>query len=106
MSIQPKDFNWQDHTYNSAGGAPITNLVAQNSNHIWDYMLTRPKYTDPLVQWQAYHRYNPRLEFGSEQILNSGLFTPGRFDPVGLDAFSKKQDDKNKAIVESVIKFT
>jgi len=103
MSIRAKDFNWQDQYTDSA---TIATLIARNSNHILDYMLTRPKYTNPLVQWQAYHRYNPRLEFGSQQILNSGLFTPGQFDPVGLYTYSKKQDDKNKAIVESVIKFS
>lgn len=106
MSIQPKDFGWQDRNDNNADAAPIKQLIAKNSNHIWDYMLTRPKYTDPLVQWQAFHRYNPRLDFGSEQILNSGLFVPGQFDPIGLTAFSEKQNNKNKAIVESVIKFS
>ncbi len=98
MSIQPKDFNWQDQ-YNDA--VPLSRLIAQNSNHIRDYMWTRPKYTNPLMQWEAYHKYNPRLNFSSEKILNSGIFTPGFFDPLKFDNFSNKLMEKNKAIVNS-----
>ena len=101
MSIQPKDFQWQDQ-YSDA--KPISGLIAKNSNHIWDYMWTRPKYTNPLMQWQAYHKYSPRLVFGSDRILNSGLYTPGVFDPVGTDDFSNKCNAKNKAIVEAAFK--
>lgn len=101
MSIQPKDFHWQDQ-YSDA--APISGLIAKNSNHIWDYMWTRPKYTNPLMRWQAYHKYSPRLVFGSDRILNSGLYTPGVFDPVGTDDFSNKCNAKNKAIVEAAFK--
>jgi len=100
MSIQPKDFNWQDQ-YSDA--VPLTKLIAHNSNHIWDYMWTRPKYTNPLQQWQAFHKYNPRLNFGSEKILNSGLYTPGVFDNIGLEQFSNKLNEKNKAIVKSAL---
>jgi hypothetical protein len=103
MSINPKDYGWQDQ-YSDA--APLSGLIAQNSNHIRDYMLTRPKYINPLQRgWPGIHRYNPRLSFGSEQLLNAGIYSTHQFNPVGLDQFSKQLDDKNKAIVNSAVKF-
>jgi hypothetical protein len=101
MSISAKDFGWQDQ-YSDA--MQVSGLIAKNSNHIWDYMWTRPKYTNPLMQWQAYHKYSPRLLFSSEKILNSELYSPGKFDPVGIDEFSNKCNAKNKAIVESAFR--
>jgi len=101
MSISAKDFGWQDQ-YSDA--MQVNGLIAKNSNHIWDYMWTRPKYTNPLMQWQAYHKYSPRLLFSSEKILNSELYSPGKFDPVGIDEFSNKCNAKNKAIVESAFR--
>ena len=101
MSILAKDFGWQDQ-YSDA--MQVSGLIAKNSNHIWDYMWTRPKYTNPLMQWQAYHKYSPRLLFSSEKILNSELYSPGKFDPVGIDEFSNKCNAKNKAIVEAAFR--
>ena len=101
MSISAKDFGWQDQ-YSDA--MQVNGLIAKNSNHIWDYMWTRPKYTNPLMQWQAYHKYSPRLLFSSEKILNSELYSPGKFDPVGIDEFSNKCNAKNKAIVEAAFR--
>jgi len=103
MSINPKDFNWQDQ-YTDA--APLKELIAKNSNHIWDYMLTRPKYINPLQRgWPGIHRYNPRLSFGSEQLLNAGIYQTNQFNQEGLNGFSKQLNEKNKAIVQAAIKF-
>lgn len=106
MSINPKDFyNQQDHNnYYIPGIAPISSLIAQNSNHIWDYMITRPKYINPLLT-PGYYKYNTRLSFGSEQLLNASIYSSQEFNPVGLDNFSKQLNEKNKAIVQSAIKF-
>lgn len=103
MSINPKDFNWQDQ-YTDA--APIQELIARNSNHIWDYMITRPKYINPLQRgWHGSHKYSPRVAFSSDQILNAGIYHTLQFNPEGLNGFSQKLNEKNKAIVQSAIKF-
>ncbi len=103
MSINPKDFNWQDQ-YSDA--APLKELIAKNSILIWDYMLTRLKYINPLQRgWPGIHRYNPRLSFGSEQLLNAGIYQTNQFNQEGLNGFSKQLNEKNKAIVQAAIKF-
>ena len=101
MSIKPTDFQWID---NYSDAVPISKLIANNSNHIWDFMWTRPKYINPLLQHSSFHKYSPRLDFGSESILNSGLYTPGIFDPVRTNEFATKSNLKNIAIVKSMLK--
>lgn len=104
MSINPKDFNWIDQ-YNQGG--QIGRLINKNSNHIWDYMLTRPKYTNPLFQMYAFHKYSPRTDFGKDDIVNlavGGIYNHAKFDNIGIDNFSNKKNEQHQAVVNSAMR--